>query len=91
MNACTSFQRRFTVGRFKVTLTVATVTGQPVGIEFEWRPDLPHRLSKKHQAEYIAKRDAAMASLATEMDCNIVVASPGLESNVKLIKPGCPT
>lgn len=36
MNACTSLQRRFTVGPFKVTLTVALVAGQPVGIECEW-------------------------------------------------------
>jgi len=87
MNACTSFQRHFTVGPFTVSMTVSIIAGQPVGIECEWAPNLPRRLSKKHQAEYIAKRDAAMATLATAMGANIIVASPGLELAVKLVQP----
>lgn len=90
MNACTSFQRHFTVGPFMVDLTVSIVAGQPVGIECEWSPDLPRRLSNKHQAEYIAKRDAALAALATAMGGNIIVASPGLELAVKLVQPERP-
>lgn len=89
MNTYTTFQRCFTVGPFTVNLMVrvSIATGLPVEMEFEWSPDLPRRLSKKHQAEYIAKRDAAMASLATMMGGSIVVVSPGLESDVKQIKP----
>jgi hypothetical protein len=47
----------------------------------------PGYVGSYHQAEYIAKRDAAMASLATMMGGSIVVVSPGLESDVKQIKP----
>jgi hypothetical protein len=90
MNACTSFQRHFTVGPFTVTMTVSIIAGQPVGIECEWSPDLPRRLSKKRKAEYIAKRDTAMAALATAIGGNIIMASPGLELAVKRLQPERP-
>jgi hypothetical protein len=52
MSTYTTFQRRFTVGPFTVNLMVrvSIVDGKAVEMEFEWSPDLPRRLSKKHQA-----------------------------------------
>ena len=87
MTACETFTRTFKVGLYHVTLTVPLVAGVAIGMEYEWFPDMPRRLSKKHLAEYVIKRDAALVALATQLGGSIAVVSPGLESGVKIIEP----
>lgn len=84
--ACETWSRTFTVGPHRVVLTIPLVAGRAVGMEVEWSP-LPRRLSKKRMAEYVEKRDAALAALATRIGGRIAVASPDLESGVKIIEP----
>lgn len=84
--ACETFTRAFAVGPHRVTLAVTLVADVPVGMTCEWEP-LPRRLSKKRRAEYVRKRDAALAALATRIGGTIAVAAPGLDSDFKLVRP----
>lgn len=80
MNAVRKIRRTFTVGRYKVWLTVTLVAGKPLTINAEWNK-FPPRLSQVDVARYRKLRNAILSELARQAGDKIMVADADPEGN----------
>ena len=67
MSAVKTLRRRFTVGRYRATLSVQLAAGVPAGVKIEWDRDHPPRLSSADLARYRRLRNAILQSVADEL------------------------
>lgn len=83
-NACETWRRSFSVGRYRVDMIVNLVAGTPIGTTFEWSPHMPPELSPDLLAEYRQKRNRAHAALAEHVRKPVLMAD---EMGAVMINP----
>lgn len=68
------FLRVWTVGAYRVTLTIPRVKpGQVAGAVIEWSPGLPKHLTVEELADYRTGRDAALAAASQALGIRAAV------------------
>jgi hypothetical protein len=73
MSAVKTIRRRFTVGRYRATLSVQLAAGVPAGVNVEWDRAHPPRLSSAELQRYRRLRNAILAGVAEEIGAGIAV------------------
>ena len=73
MTAVKTIRRRFTVGRYRATLSVQLAAGVPAGVNVEWDRDKPPRLSSADLARYRTLRNAILQGIADELGAGVLI------------------
>lgn len=71
MSAGAGITRSWSVGKYRVTMTIPRSGSGLLAATVEWEPYLPKRLTDAELRQYRAGRDAALAEMAAELGVTV--------------------